>query len=45
MSRGCINMRNEDAEWFLRRAMPGWDGDGGWLRPNEENATLVLVRD
>lgn len=45
MSRGCINMRNEDAEWLFKWAMPEWDGDRGWLQPTEENATLVVVRD
>lgn len=45
MSRGCINMRNEDAEWLFKWAMPEYDDEGGWLQPTEENATLVLVRD
>jgi lipoprotein-anchoring transpeptidase ErfK/SrfK len=44
MSRGCINMRNEDAEWLYKWAMPEWNGEQGWLRPTEENATLVVVR-
>jgi lipoprotein-anchoring transpeptidase ErfK/SrfK len=25
MSRGCINMRNEDAKWLFRWANPVWD--------------------
>ncbi len=45
MSRGCINMRTEDAEWLFKWAMPEWDNEGGWLEPTEETATLVLVRD
>jgi lipoprotein-anchoring transpeptidase ErfK/SrfK len=44
MSRGCINMRNEDAEWLYKWAMPEWDGEQGWLYPTEENATIVVVR-
>jgi lipoprotein-anchoring transpeptidase ErfK/SrfK len=44
MSRGCINMRNEDAEWLYKWAMPDWDGEQGWLYPDEENATIVVVR-
>jgi lipoprotein-anchoring transpeptidase ErfK/SrfK len=45
MSRGCINMRNEDAEWLYKWAMPEWNGEQGWLYPSEENATLVVVRE
>lgn len=45
MSRGCVNMRNEDAEWLYKWAMPDWDGEQGWLYPSEENATIVVVRE
>lgn len=44
MSRGCINMRNEDAEWLYKWAMPEWNGEQGWLYPTEKNATIVVVR-
>ena len=45
MSRGCVNMTIEDAKWLFDWAFPEWDGSGGWFRPTEENATLVLVHE
>jgi LysM repeat protein len=45
MSRGCINMRTEDAKWLFDWAGPDWDPDGeDWQRPTEDNpGTLVIV--
>jgi lipoprotein-anchoring transpeptidase ErfK/SrfK len=43
MSRGCVNMTNEDAKWLYDWAFPEWDGRRDWYRPNQENATLVIV--
>lgn len=45
MSRGCVNMTNDDAEWLFNWAFPQWDGDAGWFKPTSENATLVVVHD
>ncbi len=45
MSRGCVNMTIEDAKWLYDWAFPEWDGSGGWFRPTEENATLVIVHE
>ena len=47
MSRGCINMRNEDAKWLFDWAGPTWDPNGeDWQRPTEDNpGTLVIVHD
>jgi len=45
MSRGCINMRNEEAKWLFDWAGPEWETDGEeWQRPTEGNpGTLVIV--
>ncbi|MCC9075980.1 L,D-transpeptidase family protein [Litorilinea aerophila] len=43
MSRGCVNMTNEDAQWLFEWAFPQWNGERGWFKPTEENATLVIV--
>ncbi|RME55483.1 MAG: LysM peptidoglycan-binding domain-containing protein, partial [Caldilineae bacterium] len=43
MSRGCVNMRNEDAEWLYRWAAPENEG-GGWLFSDASDpGTLVVV--
>ena len=43
MSRGCVNMTNDDAKWLFDWAFPQWDGDVDWFKPTDENATLVVV--
>lgn len=43
MSRGCVNMTNDDAKWLFDWAFPQWDESLGWFRPTAENATLVIV--
>ncbi|MCB0114610.1 MAG: L,D-transpeptidase [Caldilineaceae bacterium] len=43
MSRGCVNLTNEDAEWLFDWAFPQWDGSRGWFTPTTENSTLVIV--
>ena len=48
MSRGCVNMRNADAEWLYEWAGPeGADIDrNGWVVINETNpGTLVVVHE
>ena len=47
MSRGCINMTEEDAKWLFDWAGPEWDPDGEeWQRPTEDNpGTLVIVHE
>ncbi|RME65323.1 MAG: L,D-transpeptidase [Caldilineae bacterium] len=45
MSHGCVNMRNEDAEWLFKWAMPEWDGERDWLRTDDANATLVYIHE
>ena len=45
MSRGCVNMTNDDAKWLFDWAFPQWDETPGWFRPTAENATLVIVHD
>jgi lipoprotein-anchoring transpeptidase ErfK/SrfK len=47
MSRGCINMTNEDAKWLFDWAGPVFDHDGStWQRPSAENpGTLVIVHE
>ena len=45
MSRGCVNMTNDDAQWLFDWAFPQWDGEPGWITPTEENATLVIVHE
>ncbi|MCB9137278.1 MAG: L,D-transpeptidase [Caldilineaceae bacterium] len=46
MSRGCVNMRNEDAQWLFEWSNPWYDMDGpAWQMPTSENpGTLVVVR-
>jgi lipoprotein-anchoring transpeptidase ErfK/SrfK len=47
MSRGCINMRNEDARWLFEWATPSYNFDGPlWQKPTNENpGTLVVVHE
>ena len=45
MSRGCVNMTNDDAKWLFDWAFPQWDGASGWFKPTSENATLVIVHE
>lgn len=45
MSRGCVNMTIDDAQWLFDWAFPQWDGESGWFKPTEENATLVIVHE
>ncbi|MCB9137280.1 MAG: LysM peptidoglycan-binding domain-containing protein [Caldilineaceae bacterium] len=46
-SRGCVNMREQDAKWLFEWAGPAWDDAGdGWQRPTDkEPGTLVVVHD
>jgi len=45
MSRGCINMTDDDAKWLFDWAGPAWDDAGGnWQKPAGDNpGTLVIV--
>ena len=48
MSRGCINMTEEDAEWLFDWATPFMydDSDSGWMFSTDINpGTLVLIHD
>jgi len=47
MSRGCVNMRNEDARWLWEWAGPAYDMAGqSWQRPSADNTgTLVVVHE
>ena len=48
MSRGCINMTEEDAEWLFDWASPFMydDDDDGWMFSTDANpGTLVLVHE
>ncbi len=48
MSRGCINMTEEDAEWLFEWASPFMydDDDDGWMFSTRANpGTLVLVHE
>ncbi len=45
MSHGCVNMRNEDAEWLFFWSGPVWSGET-WVRSSADNpGTLVIVHD
>lgn len=47
MSRGCINMRNEDAKWLFEWASPGYAFNGPrWQKPTDDEAgTLVVIHE
>jgi lipoprotein-anchoring transpeptidase ErfK/SrfK len=47
MSRGCVNMTNEDARWLFEWAGPYYDLKGAaWQSPSESNlGTLVVVHE
>lgn len=47
MSRGCVNMRNEDAKWLFEWASPSYDFDGPrWQKPTgDDPGTLVVVHE
>lgn len=46
MSRGCVNMTNEDAKWLFDWASPHVEATSGWFKPtDEEKGTLVLVHE
>lgn len=47
MSRGCVNMRNEDAQWLFEWAAPNYDFAGPrWQKPTLDNpGTLVVVHE
>lgn len=43
MSRGCVNMTNEDAKWLFEWASPN-QPNGGWLFSDSDNpGTLTMV--
>jgi lipoprotein-anchoring transpeptidase ErfK/SrfK len=42
MSRGCINMRNEDAKWLFDWASPAVHHDG-WMASSASNPGTVVV--
>lgn len=44
MSHGCINMRNEDAEWLFNWAGPEWNGTT-WMHVGSDEGTLVHVHE
>ncbi|MBX3000856.1 MAG: L,D-transpeptidase [Caldilineaceae bacterium] len=43
MSRGCINMTNEDAKWLFDWTGPEWNGTP-WMHVPAGEGTLVVVR-
>jgi lipoprotein-anchoring transpeptidase ErfK/SrfK len=45
MSRGCINMRVEDAKWLFEWTSPVADGDTWTLSADTQPGTLVLIHD
>jgi hypothetical protein len=47
MSRGCVNMRNEDAQWLFEWAAPDYDFAGPhWQKPTSDHpGTLVVVHE
>jgi lipoprotein-anchoring transpeptidase ErfK/SrfK len=44
MSRGCINMTNEDAKWLFEWTSPGWNGTP-WMHVTAGEGTLVIVHE
>lgn len=44
MSRGCINLTNEDAKWLFDWAGPEWNGDM-WMHVPSGEGTLVVVHE
>jgi lipoprotein-anchoring transpeptidase ErfK/SrfK len=44
MSRGCINMTNDDAKWLFDWAGPTWDGNI-WMHVPQGEGTLVVVHE
>lgn len=45
MSRGCVNMTNEDAETLFRWAMPEYADELKWMPAEGDNALLVYVHE
>lgn len=47
MSRGCVNMTNEDAKWLFEWADLDYDMEGPvWQKPSDENpGTIVIVHE
>jgi len=46
MSKGCVNMRDEDAEWLFKWAGPYWSGQTNWLFPDRyDEGTLVVIQE
>jgi len=45
MSRGCINMTDDDAQWLFDWSGPDWEDAGAnWQKPTGDNAgTMVIV--
>jgi lipoprotein-anchoring transpeptidase ErfK/SrfK len=44
MSRGCINMTNEEAKWLFDWTGPEWNGTP-WMHVNAGEGTLVVVHE
>lgn len=44
MSHGCINMRNEEAQWLFEWAGPAWNGDT-WMQIDEDQGVLVVIHE
>jgi lipoprotein-anchoring transpeptidase ErfK/SrfK len=42
-SRGCINMRTDEAAWLFEWASPTFDGQGWFISDGENPGTLVIV--
>ncbi|MEZ4834696.1 MAG: LysM peptidoglycan-binding domain-containing protein [Caldilineaceae bacterium] len=42
-SRGCINMRTDEAKWLFDWASPTFDGQGWFISDEENPGTLVIV--
>lgn len=45
MSRGCVNMTNEDARWLFEWANPGVNTVGWFFSATPEEGTLVVVHE